>query len=55
MSIIKTKLRIKAWARKKSVFQEPNVFRWKNLVLRQLANEIYKIIWVGHKHVVDWQ
>jgi len=55
MNIIKTKLRIKTRARKKSVFQEPSVFRWKNLVLRQLANEIYKIIWVGHKHVIDWQ
>lgn len=55
MSIIKTKLRIKTWARKESVFQESNVFRSKNLALRQLANEIYKIIWVGPKHVIDWQ
>jgi hypothetical protein len=55
MSIIKSKLRIKTRVREESLSQEPDVFRWKNLILRQLANEIYKIIWVGHKHVIDWQ
>jgi hypothetical protein len=55
MSIIKSKLRIKTGVREESLSQEPDVFRWKNLVLKQLVNEIYKIIRDGPKHVIDWQ